>query len=96
MPEGFMASPATSYSPQAYLVVGRRITGAVGIGWYYYEGNWVDQPFYILRVGIEYLLIPEISVDIMMNYRFTYWGELEGEDINTDTIMLGAAIRFSS
>jgi hypothetical protein len=96
MPEGFMASPATSYSPQAYLVVGRRITGAVGIGWYYSDGNWADQPFYILRVGIEYLLIPGISVDIMMNYRFTDWGELEGEDINTDTIMLGAAIRFGS
>lgn len=95
MPEGFMASPGAAYAPQVYLVVGRRITAAVGTGWYYSNGEWADRPFFILRAGIEFMLLPRLSLDLMMNYRFTDWGELEGEDIDTDTIMLGAALRIN-
>jgi len=95
MPEGFMGSPASTFAPQLYLVAGRTITGAIGMGWYYSDGNWTDQPFFVLRAGIEFVLLPKLSLDVMMNYRFTDWGELEGEDINTDTIMLGAALRFN-
>jgi hypothetical protein len=95
MPEGFMASPEAAYAPQVYLVVGRKVTAAVGAGWYYSNGEWADQPFYILRAGLEVMLLPKLSLDLMMNYRFTDWGELEGEDIDTDTIMLGAALRIS-
>jgi hypothetical protein len=95
MPEGFMASPEKVYAPQAYLVLGRSITAAVGVGWYYSDGSWADQPFYGLRAGMEFMLIPKISLDVMANYRFTKWGELEGKDIDTDTIMLGAALRLA-
>ncbi len=95
MPKGFMASPKAVYAPQAYAVVGKTISGAVGVGWYYSDGEWADQPFYALRAGVELMLVPKISMEIMANYRFTDWGELEGEDINTDTIMLGAALRIS-
>jgi len=94
MPEGFMASPEAAYAPQVYLVVGRAVTASVGIGWYYSNGGWADQPFFILRGGVEFILLPKLSLDVMMNYRFTDWGELEGEDIDTDTIMLGAALRI--
>lgn len=94
MPEGFMASPEAAYAPQGYLVLGHKVTAAVGAGWYYSNGDWADQPFFILRVGVEFMLLPRLSLDAMMNYRFTDWGELEGEDINTDTIMLGAALRI--
>ena len=94
MPEGFMASPKTVYAPQVYAVLGKTITAAVGIGWYYSDGDWADQPFYALRAGMEFILLPKISLDITANYRFTKWGELEGEDIDTDTIMLGAALRL--
>jgi len=92
MPKGFMAAPQTVYAPQAYAVIGKMITGAVGIGWYYSDGDWSDEPFYALRAGLELMLLPSLTLDITANYRFTDWGELEGEDIDTDTIMLGAAL----
>jgi hypothetical protein len=95
MPEGFMASPEKVYAPQAYAVIGRSMTAAAGIGWYYSDGDWADQPFYALRAAMEFMLIPKISLDVMANYRFTDWGDLEGEDIDTDTIMLGAALRIA-
>jgi hypothetical protein len=44
---------------------------------------------------MEFILLPKISLDVTANYRFTKWGELEGEDIDTDTIVLGAALRLS-
>jgi hypothetical protein len=96
MPEGFMGSPETVYAPQAYLILGTSIHGSAGIGWYYSDGDWADEPFYALRAGMEFTLIPTIYLDITANYRFTNWGDLEDEDINvdTDTIMLGAALRL--
>lgn len=95
MPKGFMGSPESVYAPQAYAVIGRSITAAAGIGWYYSDGDWADEPFYALRAGMGFMLIPNISLDVMANYRFTNWGDLEGEDIDTDTIMLGAAVRLA-
>jgi hypothetical protein len=96
MPEGFMGSPEAVYAPQAYIILGTSIHGAAGIGWYYSDGHWADEPFYALRAGMEFTLIPTIYLDITANYRFTNWGDLKEEDINvdTDTIMLGAALRL--
>jgi opacity protein-like surface antigen len=95
LPDGFMASPERVYAPQAYVILGRSITAAAGIGWYYTDGEWADQPFYALRAGVEFMLIPKVSLDVMGNYRFTDWGNLNGKDINTDTIVLGAAVRLA-
>jgi hypothetical protein len=96
MPEGFMGSPETVYAPQAYVILGRSISGAVGIGWYYSDGDWSDQPFYALRAGMEFMLLPKVYLDITANYRFTKWGDIKDEEISidTDTIMLGAALRL--
>ncbi len=94
MPKGFMAADENVYAPQAYVVIGTSIHGSVGIGWYYSDGDWAEEPFYALRIGMEYTLVPSIYLDINANYRFTNWGDLEGEDIDTDTIMLGAALRM--
>jgi hypothetical protein len=96
MPDGFMASPKSVYAPQAYVIAGTSLYGAVGIGWYYSDGNWADEPFYALRAGMEMSLVPGIFLDLSANYRFTNWGSLkdEGIDIDTDTIMLGAAVRL--
>jgi hypothetical protein len=99
MPEGFMASRKDVYAPQAYAIIRMVITGAVGIGWYYSDGDWADEPFYALRAGMEFPLLPRISLDVNANYRFTKWGDLKDENgdvkvIDTDTIMLGAALRL--
>jgi opacity protein-like surface antigen len=96
MPEGFMGSPKKVYAPQAYLIMGGSFYGAVGIGGYYSDGDWADKPFYALRAGMEFTLLPNVYLDLCANYRFTEWGDLKDEDIDvdTDTIMLGAAVRL--
>ncbi len=96
MPEGFMGSPKSVYAPQAYVIAGTSLYGAAGIGWYYSDGAWADAPFYVLRAGMELTLLPSIYLDLSGNYRFTKWGSLKNEDvdIDTDTIMLGAAVRL--
>ena len=96
MPKGFMASPKTVYAPQAYVVAGTSIYGALGIGWYYSDGDWADEPFYALRAGMDFAVLPTIYLDLSANYRFTKWGDLKDEDIDidTDTLMLGAALRL--
>jgi hypothetical protein len=48
---------------------------------------------------MDFDILPKITLDINANYRFTKWGELKDEDdkikmIDTDTIMLGAALRL--
>ena len=96
MPEGFMASQKKVYAPQAYVIAGTSLYGAAGLGWYYSDGNWADAPFYVLRAGMELTLLPSIYLDLSGNYRFTKWGSLKDDniDIDTDTIMLGAAVRL--
>lgn len=96
MPEGFMASPDNVYAPQAYVIAGTSLYAAAGIGWYLADGEWADQPFYALRAGMELTLVPMVFLDLSANYRFTKWGNLKDEDIDidTDTIMLGAAVRI--
>ena len=56
-----------------------------------------NEPFFALRAGLNLELLPRIFVDISANYRFNDTAELKDEDtdIDTDTIFLGAALRFA-
>lgn len=95
LPDGFMGVGEPVYAPQAY--VGAKLLflyGAAGIGKYYSDGEWADEFFYALRAGVDLTLLPFIHLDINANYRFTDWGEVNGENIGTDTLMLGAAMRL--
>ena len=57
-----------------------------------FEDDYSD-PFYAAKIGWDLTLIPRVHVDINANYRFDAWSELENAD--TDTITLGALLRFS-
>ncbi len=96
MPKGFMASTETVYAPQAYAGVEFLfIYGAVGVGKYYTDGDWVTDPFYSLRAGLNLGLLPFLKLDIYGTYRFSDWEELDTkEDLNANTVMVGAAARF--
>ena len=54
-----------------------------------------DTPFYMLRAGLDFAILPFLSLDINANYRFDDWSEFSTGDLDTDTIRLGAAVRFS-
>lgn len=92
---GFQGANDWAVAPQAYILVGRGLYGGVGVGVTYAdfaEGSWSD-PYFIGKVGIDLLLLPKIHLDINADYRFAEWGEIY--DYDTDTVTLGATLRFS-
>ena len=91
LPEGFLGSTEQVWQPQAYLLLGDFIYGGAGVGMYYTDGEFADDPFFALKAGVDIPLGP-IHLDLNANYRFE--GQLQGSDIDTDTIFLGAAVRF--
>ena len=95
-PEGFLGIDSTAYAPQVYLVLGSVIYGAVGVGILCADGDFADDPFFALRAGLDLEIIPQLHLDLNVNYRFTEWSNLSDEDTNIDgdTMMLGAAVRF--
>lgn len=93
--KGFGGADDTAISPQVYLVFGHGWYAALGGGVIYssaFEDEFSD-PFYAAKIGWDLTLIPRVHVDINANYRFDAWSELG--DADTDTITLGALLRFS-
>lgn len=86
-----------AFAPQAYVLFGSTIYGGAGIGIVNYDGDFADEPFFALRAGLNLELLPKVFVDISANYRFNDSADLENKDtdIDTDTIFLGAAVRFT-
>lgn len=84
-------------APEAYILVGGTIYGGVGMGLVRSDGSFAEDPFYAIRAGLNFELIPSIFFDINANYRFNDTAQLKGEDTNidTDSVFLGAAVRFS-
>ncbi|HMO51621.1 MAG TPA: hypothetical protein PKE26_10465 [Kiritimatiellia bacterium] len=94
--KGFGGSPKDVYAPQVFLVLGRKLYAAVGIGGYYTDSGWANDPFYALRAGWVMELLPSLFLDFNANYRFSQWDNLKDSNTNigTDTVTLGAAIRL--
>jgi len=94
--KGFGGATQDIYQPQAYLILGKVIYAAAGIGGYYTDGKLADNPFYAFRAGLDIPLLPILHLDINANYRFENWDDLstEGKSVDTDTITLGAAVRL--
>lgn len=95
--DGFGGATQDVYQPQAYVILGKVIYAAAGIGGYYTDGKLADQPFYAFRVGLDIPVLPILHLDINANYRFENWDDLsaEGKSINTDTVTLGVAARLA-
>jgi hypothetical protein len=87
----------SAVAPQAFMLIGKSIYGGLGIGAVYTDGEFADKAFYALRAGFNFELLPGIYTDIYGIYRFNDTAELDNvsEDIDTDTVFLGAAVRFS-
>lgn len=82
-------------APELFVTVGGLIYAGAGIGMYYSDGDWADEPFYMLRAGLDFPIAPRLFLDVNVNYRFNDWGLLEWGDLDTDTIRVGAALRFT-
>jgi hypothetical protein len=92
--DGFAGATKDAYSPQAYIVVGRHFYGAVGVGTTYSSDldDEITDPFYAAKLGLNMALLPHLDLDLSANYRFDAWKDLDQAD--TDTVFLGAMIRF--
>lgn len=87
-------------APAAYLVAGKAIYAALGIGMTHVDGDWADDPFIALKAGLDLELLPSIFLDISASYRYNgKIRDIEVEDelkkIDTDTVFLGATARFA-
>jgi hypothetical protein len=87
----------TVYAPQVLGILGGGIYAGLGIGSFYADGEFSDKPFYILRAGLDWEILPNIHADLNVNYHFTDFNDIKTvkEDVDTDTITIGAAIRLA-
>ncbi len=95
-PKNYMMFEKPIYSPAAYLVAGKGIYAALGIGTYYYDGKFIKDTFYALRAGLNLEIIPKIVIDINANYRSESWSKIRHarREVSSDNIVLGAAVRI--
>jgi len=92
---GFGGAKEAAWSPQLFLLVGRRLYAGLGTGIIYSKG-FVDgkysDPFYAARLGLDLSLVPRLSLDVHGEYRFDDWNQLD--NASSDTITLGAMMRL--
>jgi hypothetical protein len=94
-PDGIILPDTTAVAPEAYIIIGRGLYAGVGIGVWYADDEFMDEPFFALRAGVDLEILPSVYLDINGNYRFNNWDYEEiKEDIDEDTITLGAIIRI--
>lgn len=92
---GFQGSTDWAVAPQAYVLIGRGLYGGIGVGTTYsdsLDGSFSD-PYFIAKAGFDILLLPRIHLDLNADYRFANWDQID--DYSTETITLGATVRFS-
>lgn len=82
------------WSPEVFLLVGGTLYAGAGIGDYFDGEIFNNKPFFMLRAGVDFALLPFLFLDINANYRFNNWDDV-ADDIDTNTIRLGAAVRFA-
>jgi hypothetical protein len=95
-PEDFGGSDGIVLAPQAFALLGGGIYGGIGIGMFVTESDLSDEPFFILRAGLDMDLFPGLRLDINANYHFSDLNDISDldENIDTDTITLGAMVRL--
>lgn len=84
----------TMFQPQAWLIVGNLLYVGGGIGGSYIDGNWLDNPFYGLRLGTSLTLLG-LNFDGFASYRFQSSKVFEDYDqTDLDALTFGVIVRF--
>ncbi len=86
-----------AYAPAGYVILGKGLYVAAGVGIVNTDGDWANDPFFAFRAGLDFALTSKVFLDIGASYRFD--SELDLGDavdaIDTDTVFLGAAVRLA-
>ncbi len=97
-PEDFVFLEDKLYLPAAYALVGNVVYAGLGIGNYYYDGDFYGDIWYALRAGFKIpILSRSLVLDVNVNYRVEDWDKIKKarDDIDSDTLMVGAALRLA-
>jgi len=91
---GFGDSSEAALSPIAYVLLGNKLYGGLGVGVVTTRGIGIDvsDPFFAARVGYQIGLLPGIRLDVNANYRAGAFEDLRG--VSSDAVTLGAVVRF--
>jgi len=86
-----------AYAPAAYVILGSGLYIAAGVGILNIDGDWAEDPFFAFKAGLDLALTSNLSVDLGASYRFESELELDDavDDIDTDTVFLGGAVRWA-
>ena len=95
--DDFQGIEGEALAPQVFVLLGSTIYGAAGVGILYADSEFADDPFYVLRAGLDLEIVPRLHLDLNVNYRFLEWVEADKltEDIDADTMTLGVALRLA-
>ena len=85
-----------AYAPAGYIIIGNALYGALGVGMLNYDGDWADDPFFAAKIGFDLELLPSLYLDLAASYRFESDLTVDQalDDVSTDTVFLGAAVRL--
>jgi hypothetical protein len=90
----YIGTNNSMWEPSAYVLTSGLIYGGAGIGIGYIDGDWQNDPFYALRLGVNFGLAG-LALDVYGTYRFQNDSDLKaltGEDLNSVTF--AALVRF--
>ncbi len=90
----YIGSDKSMWEPSAYVLTSGLIYGGAGIGIGYIDGDWQNDPFYALRLGVN-VGLAGLALDVYGTYRFQNDSDLKavtGEDLNSVTF--AALVRF--
>ena len=95
-PDNYVALEEPMYCPAGYLILGKGLYAGLGVGTYFYDGDFIEDVFYGLRVGVVAEVVPHLVIDINLNYRVDEWSGIKNvdEEVDTDNVILGGAVRL--
>jgi len=99
--DGFGGSNEPTYAPSIYALVEFGLYAGVGAGYTAssYDGggvlDFVYDPFYVVRLGWDFQVVPRLHVDLHANYRVGGLRESVYEDLDIESVTLGAAARVA-
>ncbi len=97
LPREFAGSESEVFAPQVFAVAGGWVYGAVGAGILFSDGRFGSQPFYNLRAGLDWKVLPRTRLDLHVNYQVSEWKHINRSDdrrFESDVLLFGAAVRM--
>ncbi len=92
--DGFGGSTSSAFTPQVLALVGGRFYGGVGIAMTLssdFDNNKSD-PFFVGRFGIDFAILPHMTLDINLNWQADAFNQIDRVD--SDALTLAAIVRY--